>query len=317
MNPSELRKLIDSHLAGAAGQQDIERLDALLRENPDALCELLDAAAMEVGLRRVLARVQAFDHASDKTHAQPRQPVWRAAAAAWKVAAVLIIGLAGWGVTARYAQRYGEATAALSDANRQLADLRAIQRQNPLAAIGVIAKEPEIVSTRGWVRLLPANEDFSQSVVVGVGTRIPVDRKMWTCPWGGASARFPDGTAVSLDRSTLATFKEVNGLRQIDIKKGIVSVTQRPATSTGGRMVVTSDQGTVTFETAEVTMAVMGEQTLVEVAGGKATYTRVSDGRTIELGANQYAVIGSGKEFAAVTGSLQWRIGPEGTPGGI
>ena len=147
-------------------------------------------------------------------------------------------------------------------------------------------------------------------IIIGVGTVIPAGRKMWTCPWGGAGTRFPDGTVVSLDRSTVAAFEEANDLRQIDLKSGIVSVTHRPAPSGTGRMVLKSDEGTVTFDRAEVTMAVQGGQTIVEVADGEVEFRRALDGKTVRLTRRQYAVIESEKEIAVVSGFLQWRVEP-------
>ena len=314
MNESELQKLIDSY-PEAAGKEDIERLDALVREDPGARRELLDAAAMGTSLRRVLAHAQVLGHASAKSRGRHVRPAWRVAAAACKIAAVLIFALAGWGATALYAQRYHKAEGALADTNRQLADLRAVHRETPPPAPTVQAGGPEVVDTRGWVRLLPANEDFERSVPIGAGTVIPAGRKMWTCPWGGAGTRFPDGTIVSLDRSTVAAFTEANGARQIDLKSGIVSVTHRPSAPGCGRMVLRAADGEVTFGRAEVTLAVQGGQTIVEVAGGEVEFRRASDGRTVKLSANQYAVIGSEKKLAAVTGSLQWRIEPPAKAG--
>jgi hypothetical protein len=321
VNDSELQKRIDGYLAGTAAREDLLRLDALVRQDPGARRELLLSAALESGLRRVLAPGQASGHEGPKARRGQARPAWRLAAAARKIA-VLVVALAGWGATALYAQRCRQAEGTLAETNRQLADLRGAQQPNPQPGWAALASEPadlraraseggpELVDTKGWVMLLPANDDLRQGVTIGAGTVIPAGGKMWTCPWGGAGTRFPDGTAVSMDRSTVAAFKEANDLRQIDLKSGIVSVTHRPAAPTCGRMVLKSDQGTVTFEMAEVTMAVQGGRTIVEVAGGEVEFRRASDNRIVKLGAGQYAVIGSEQEFAAVSGVLQWRIEP-------
>ena len=75
-------------------------------------------------------------------------------------------------------------------------------------------------------------------------------------------------------------------------------------------MVLTAADGTVTFDRADVTLAVLGGQTLVEVASGEAEFRRASDGQTVKVSSGQYAVVGSEDEFCAVAGRLEWRIEP-------
>jgi len=301
VNDAELQKLIDGYLAGSAGPGETAQLDALVRADPEARRQLLAAAAMESHLRQMLAPAEPC------VGGPHVRPTWRfATVGRW--AAVLVVGLAGWGAAIVYAQRYHRAERALADANRQPADPQNTPGAQAPPSREVQAGGPEIIDTRGWVKLLPANEDFAQGVLIRAGTVIPADRKVWTCPWGGAGARLADGTVVSLDRSTVAAFTEANDTRQIDLRKGIVSVTRRPAAPACGRMVLKASAGVVTFDQAQVTLAVLGGQTIVEVAMGTAEFRRASDGKTVQLSAGQYAVIGAEREFAAVTGSLQWRI---------
>jgi hypothetical protein len=308
VNDSELQKLIDSYLAGSAGEQDVQHLDALVRADPQVRRQLLAAASLESHLRQLLA------HSVPNVRLRQVRPIWRSAKLALG-AAVLLLVLTGWGMAGWYARRCHQVEAILTDTNRQLADLQSAQGMTTPPANAALALAPRIVDTRGWVMLLPVDEDFKQGVTIGAGTVIPADRKLWTCPWGGAGTRFPDGTLVSLDRSTVATFTETENTRQIDLKSGIVSVTHRPPLPAGGRMVLKTADGTVTFDHAEVSMAVVARQTIVEVATGTAEFTRAADGKTIKLTGGQYAIIGSGKEFAAVSGVLRWRIEPQNEAG--
>ena len=54
-------------------------------------------------------------------------------------------------------------------------------------------------------------------------------RSLWTCPWGAAAMRLADGAAMQLDRNTIVALSEVQGKRQLAIKRGVFFLTRQGA----------------------------------------------------------------------------------------
>ncbi len=169
---------------------------------------------------------------------------------------------------------------------------------------------PEVFQTRGLVLALPKDGDFNHAVQLNSGSVVPLGHKLWTCPWGGVGTRYSDGTIVSMDRDALADFSETAGVRQIELERGILSVIRWPGKPNSGRMRINALLGSVTFDNAQVTLAVVEDQTVVEVAGGTVEFKRAADGKTVKVSSGQYALIGSENELRAVSGALHWRLEP-------
>ena len=314
MTDTELQELIADYLGGDASDADVRRLDELIRTDPRARRELLLAGAMDARLRQVLAGTAPGAAAEQPPAGRGRKAMrswpWRWAAVL-RYAAMLLVALGGWGATVLLAERGWHTRQQLDETNHKLADLQLAMVGTGQSAYVVRAGEPEIVNTRGTVLFLPEDEGNGKSVRVWAGTAIPQGRTVWTCPWGGMGTKYPDGTFVSLDRSTVASFREANHVRQVTLKSGMLSVTHRPAGPEVARMVLDVPQGSVTFDSADVSLAVLGERTIVEAAGGSdVEFRRASDGKTVKIGVGQYAVIEPANELTAVKGALAWKVEP-------
>jgi ferric-dicitrate binding protein FerR (iron transport regulator) len=306
MNP-ETQDLIDRYVDGSASAEEVRRVDELVRQDPSVRHALLVTAAMRLDLQRLLTRTP------DDARPAPRPASRQDTRGAWRTtggrAAVLLAAAAGWVaaivLAAAYHVQCREHTAAL----RTIAALESFQQdaarreeQSKQSAAG------RVVQTRGLVQVLP--EGRGKAVPVSVGFTVPAGRSLWTCPWGAAAMRFADGASVDLDRSTVAAISETNGVRQVALKRGVAFVTQLGAAG-NHKIVVTTENGSVTVADAQVAVAVSKRGTIIEVAEGRARFVRKPDDPGIAVSAGQYAVVGAGAEPRALDGRLAWHVEPD------
>jgi hypothetical protein len=189
-------------------------------------------------------------------------------------------------------------------------DAASVGGQGPGVPTDETGARPEVFQIRGLVLALPEDGDLNHAVRMKTGGVLPPRHKLWTCPWGGAGARYSDGTVVSMDRYALADFSEAQGVRNVELERGILSVNRWPAQANRGRMCLRAPLGSVTFDNAQVTLAIAEDQTVVEVAGGTVEFKRAADGKCVKISQGQYALVGSENELRAVSGALRWRIEP-------
>jgi len=149
----------------------------------------------------------------------------------------------------------------------------------------------------------------AKGVPVSAGAAIPMEGRLWTCPWGSAAMQFADGTWMNLDRSTEVQISQANSVRKAAVKKGILFVTAHHAAGEG-KIVVTTANAAVTLVDAQAAVAVDGQRTIVEVATGHVRVGDKPDGPAVPVGANQYAIVAGGGKPQVATGGLTWRLAP-------
>jgi hypothetical protein len=165
---------------------------------------------------------------------------------------------------------------------------------------------PVVFDTRGLVMALPDGD--RKEVRLTAGSAVPAGRTLWTCPWGSSSVRYADGTSVTLDRSTMAVFSEAADSKRVSLKDGILFVTRRPSPGVREQIFVDAPQASIAIDQGEVALVANGDQTIVEVAVGKAQVKGATDNKTITLSAGEYALVRPGKGLLAVHGRLQWKL---------
>lgn len=323
MSTPELEKLIDDYLDGHATEAEVQRLDALVRNDPKARRELILASAMHAEIRQVASARQkhAKPRMNRRAGANPAAPkaAWRKSTKALCIAGIGLLVLAGWSMAAIYASRSESSQEQLDAAKRELAGLQLTRagtaEQDQASRSGGDWIGPQVVSARGTVLSMQEGEGINQATQVHSGSMIPSGRELWTCPWGGVNGRYSDDTFVSMDRDTLADFAQAGETRQITLKKGLLSVNRWPAKQGRGSMIIKTALGLVTFRDAEVAVLLTKDQAIVEVAHGNVEFKRTTDGKIVKLVMGQYVVIRSDNELLATTGSLKWRVEPSATPG--
>jgi ferric-dicitrate binding protein FerR (iron transport regulator) len=292
MNP-EFQELIDRYLDALASDEEIRRVDELIRQEPSARVTLVRSAAMETQLCRLLTNPEAERQAQPAPLARVRRRgSWKTVFAA---AAVLLLAAAGWMSSIYFARQYyakcGEQDALLARVGSQIRP----------------ASGGRIIEIRGLVLALP--EGKGRAVPLSVESPIPAGKSLWTCPWGAASIRFADGSSIDLDRSTQAAISEAKEQRKAALKKGIVYVRNLHVLQ-GRPIVVATSRASVNVMDAQAVVAVSGERTMIEVAEGQVQVTRATDGRTVQVGEGRYLIVDRDLEPQVEKGRLAWRLEP-------
>lgn len=322
---SQLQQLIDRYLSASATAEEVQQLDVLLREDPAARQALTMASALDWQLRTLLASTASIEPMpAAKIPSAWSKPRWLAAAA-------LLLAVGGWSAALYYAGLYRaksqECAAALERAIALSTAATAAKPADPESARpGGVPPEAaptdpappapapadrppiQLADTRGLVLMLPDGQNQIERVFAGAP--VPAGRSLWTCPWGGAGIRCPDGVSLQLDRNTVVVFSEVNGVRHAAVHSGIFYVTANRDQDGGkisGKFVVTTKHGSTVVEDAQAAVAADDERTIVEAAVGTVQVTRRSDGRTISIPAKHYAVVTDTDELKVIAGPFAWR----------
>lgn len=285
MMNSDYERLVRKYLAGEASEAEVLELSTQVVQEPMARRELLFSAGLETELGRIMS--------SEMSGGLPAARSRRTTLLCY--AALTALAVAGWAVAGGLSyqgRQDGQRIAALTG---RLASVQAAP----------VNKELEIIDTRGWVQLLAAN-DQEKCVTVGTGSIIPAGRAVWTCPWGGVGTRDADGTLISLDRSTVASFSDSGSAREIRLREGIVSVMRRKSQEERRPAIITTKEATVTMGDGQVTVVAEKGRTLVETASGQVTVRRTADGRTVTVSAGHYAIVGASGEVTELAGRLAW-----------
>ncbi|MGA2068347.1 MAG: FecR domain-containing protein [Thermoguttaceae bacterium] len=299
---NDLEDLVDRYLDGSASDQEVQRLDQAIRQDPAARKALLMSAAMQSQLGWLLATPPAGVPAPPASRGGGPRRRYLVAAAAVAAAA------AGWLVAILLAGQYRAKCGQYDAALRQLA-----AREAPAAGPDRPEAQPQVVPAgrvvqiRGLVLAFPKAGE--KGVSVSAGSAIPMGTPLWTCPWGSAAMRFADGTWMNLDRSTEVQISQADAVRKAAVKRGILFVTTHQAAGQG-KVVVTTANAAVTLVDGQAAVAVDGDRTIVEVAMGHAGVSDRPDGPAVPVDANQYAIVGAGGKPQVAKGGLTWRLAP-------
>jgi ferric-dicitrate binding protein FerR (iron transport regulator) len=297
-----LQDSILAYLDGAADDAAIRGLNERLSAEPQACRELLLAAALETHLRQVLTTRHEVSRQTDvapppsavhgrlATPPRAAEPHGFQHASRWRrrlaVAATLLVATAaGWLAFAHfYPGQVGP-------------------RQADAATI-------QLIDMLGLVLALTAGPDGKpRGVQLYAGDRVPPGCKLWTCPWGGATVRFPDGATVSLDRSTTARVVQDGDVRRVEVQQGIVCAkTDVPLSQSA--LLVKTPHATAAVQGAQVTFVVGKDETSVEVATGAVEVTRTTDQEKVKVERNHTAVVKPGLTLKSSDGRFQWHLAP-------
>jgi ferric-dicitrate binding protein FerR (iron transport regulator) len=292
-------KLVRDYLAGEAGQADVEELNRQVVGDRAARRELLLAAALEAQLERLMS--------AEPAEARPTARISRTTILCY--AALLALAVGGWVLAGKlsYQLRQDSGRIATLMAQPTLAATPPVVEPQPQKAAN---KALEIIDTRGMVLLCGANE-HDLPLTMGTGSIIPAGQNVWTCPWGGAGTRDADGTQISLDRSTVASFSDDASSRGIVLREGILSVMRPTVLKVSRPVIMKTDEATVTLSNnGQVTVVAEKGRTLVETAGGEVAVRRASDGRTVTVSAGHYAIVSGSGEVTELAGRLRWDLAP-------
>ncbi len=298
-------KLVRDYLAGATGEAEVRELSERVVQEPAARRELLLSAALETDLVRLMSSEQTLPLPSARSRGTT----------ILCYAALVAVALGGWGLAWKMSsqvrqndQRIATLTDLLTFAEAAKPVVEQPVASQPVAVVQE-SKALEIIDTRGLVLLCGANEQ-DLPISEGVGSIIPAGRDVWTCPWGGVGTRDADGTLISLDRNTVASFAESGKAREVWLREGIVSVMRPVAKQYQRPALITTREATVTLNGGQVTVVAETNRTLVETAGGQVTVRRRSDGRTVTVSQGHYAIVGASGEVSELAGRLQWDPAP-------
>jgi len=284
-----LEDAILSYLDGTADDAAIRGLNERLSAEPQACRELLLAAALETHLRQILTtRHEVSRQTGAPAAARAVRPAsrWRRRLAV--AASLLVATAAGWLAFAHfYPGQVGP-------------------RQADAASI-------QLIDMRGLVLALTAGPDGKpQGVQLYAGDRVPPGCKLWTCPWGGATVRFPDGATVSLDRSTTARVVQDGDVRRVEVGQGIVCA-KTDVPPSASPLLVKTPHATAAVQGAQITFIVSQDETSVEVATGTVEVTRTADQEKVKVERNHTAVVKPGLTLKSSDGRFQWNLAPAGT----
>ena len=144
-----------------------------------------------------------------------------------------------------------------------------------------------------------------------VGTSAPLDRRLWTCPWGAAEFRLGPNVSISVERNTTMTFNETDERRRLTLESGIVHVTNM-SESDERPTEIESAQAMVRLVRGQVAIQVDKQKTSVEVAVDQVEVVVTEDGvgRTITVRQGQYLLIKSGEKAKVINGMLKLGLQP-------
>ena len=284
-----LQDAILAYLDGSADDAAIRDLNDRMTSEPQACRELLLAAAMETQLRQVLTTQYEVSRQTASRAARPASR-WRRRLAV--AATLMIVAVGGWLALAHfYPGHVGP-------------------RQTEAATV-------QLIDMRGLVLTVPFKPDgkldYEHGRPLRAGDPVPPGRPLWTCPWGGATVRFPDGATVSLDRSTTALITLDADAHRVDVRQGIVCAkTDLPRTDLP--LLVRTPHATAAVLGSQTTFVVGKDETSVEVATGAVEVTRTADQEKVNIERNHTAVVKPGLTLKSSDGRFQWNLAPAQNP---
>jgi ferric-dicitrate binding protein FerR (iron transport regulator) len=283
-----LQDVILAYLDGTADDAAIRGLNERMGAEPRACRELVLAAALETQLRQILTTQREVSRQTGASASRPVRPAsrWRRRLAV--AATLLVAAAAGWMAFIHfYPGQVGP-------------------RQAEAATI-------QLIDMRGLVLTLPFKPDgkldFEKGRQLRAGDPVPPGRPLWTCPWGGATVRFPDGATVSLDRSTTALVTQDADAHRVEVRQGIVCAkTDLPRTDLP--LLVTTPHASASVLGSQITFVVGKDETSVEVATGAVEVTRTADQEKLKVERNHTAVVKPGLTLKSSDGRFQWNLAP-------
>lgn len=310
---AEHERLIMDYLGGRATEEDLRQLEQLVVGDEAFGRHLLLEASMESHLRQTLG---AGALRPSLAISLPRRPQWLA------IAACTVLAVIGWAVAGLYLHRSHEQSKRLVQMDQR--SMEAVMRADAAEAALELAlsgqPEPEVhptvevVDLRGWVLALPRSEQ-EKPITIAMGNAVPENRDLWTCPWGSVSTRYDDGTRVSLDRSTVARFNDLEAGREIRLRNGTLSVMRWPAKPGRLPLVILADSGVVTMKNGQAVVVVQKDGLLVEVAEGTVDVNAGSGTEAVTVSSGHYAVVQPNTETQVHRGRLAWQLGPVSSNG--
>jgi ferric-dicitrate binding protein FerR (iron transport regulator) len=291
-------------------------LDEWIRRDAAVRQALFRGAHLEVSLRHILAQPD-VNRPARPLVSMRRAGSWRRIT---RHVAIALAMAGGWIGTIFLAHQYRvllhehataqQTIAALqarpAEAARPVEPPRLPEPVPPVKAPRPVAAD-RVVETRGLVLALPEGE--GQAIPISAGGPVPLGRSLWTCPWGAAAMRLADGAAMQLDRNTIVALSEVQGKRQLAIKRGVFFLT-RQNVDHGAGITVTTGQASVEVVDAQVAVAVDKRRTLVEVAEGQVHVAPRPDGPSVVVSAGHYLIVGADASPRVHAGRLAWRLEP-------
>ena len=301
--------LIAKYLDGDADADEVKRLEQKLANEPDAVEELLADAYMEVHLRETLSGA-ALGESIAQISQQSSPVAGRIRPQRWVAAAMLLATISGWAVALYVSNKLGEANNSIENLRNRVTELE----KTPTPPLVTIAKDdvPEIHSTRGWLMALPQNGGVEGQTLL-TGATAPMDRRLWTCPWGAAELRYDSGASISIERNTTVKFNETDELRQLTLERGIVHVTNL-SDEDKRTTEIKCALATVRMVNAQVAVQVNPQWTAIETAVKQVDVLVEEDGvtRTFTVGRGYYLIIKPGEKAKVVKGMLKLGLEPPG-----
>jgi ferric-dicitrate binding protein FerR (iron transport regulator) len=319
-----LQDLIDRYIDGKASADEIRRLDEVLKQDEAARKALLLAATLEGQLPRLLT-----DPGQDRTVPRPAAgpaPLVSSRRRKLRNAAALLVAACGWAAAMFFAYQYFALQERYEGRLKATAEVAIEENGKPETQQPVIRpmSRDQVIETRGLVLAFPEAKPmpfprggyagsepnrWDEAIPISVGGEIPNGKRLWTCPWGGAALRLADGSSMQLDRSTVVSFAESHGKRQLTIAQGVFFLTRQDAAKDHGISVQTR-QASIDVVDAQVAVAVDKRRTLIEVAEGEVEVAPVPEGPSVTVPAGHYLIVGASAEPQVVEGRLVWRLEP-------
>jgi ferric-dicitrate binding protein FerR (iron transport regulator) len=298
------QELIDRYLNGSASDDDIRQLDELAKANPAVCDALVDSAAVDVQLRRLVAGRAPASIVLDSTTAGARSGPSRRVAA---YAALLLMSLAGWLYVAYLRQQVRELQArppVVEPKPVEAAVAKAPKTDQPTPK----AVDGQVVDIRGLVYALPNGP--GEPVTLTAGANVPEGRALWTCPWGAASFRFPGQVSMQMERSTTVALTEADGMQQMNLREGTLFITKEKSPAAAQALLVSTAHASVKISSAQVAVATDAQSTVIEVAVGsvEVRVPGAADSLTVPVG--HYLIVGSAISPRIEPGRLIWRLEP-------
>ncbi|MCC5830593.1 MAG: hypothetical protein JJU36_14190, partial [Phycisphaeraceae bacterium] len=181
-------KLIERYLEGELGADET----AQLRQRIDADPDVLDALVMEAYELESLREALNADVVTVAALASDPRPTHRRPVVLAIAAAVAVVACAGW--VAAWMSHHS-----MIEVQQELASLRSQISQGQVdtsqaeSSTATNAARPLTISRRGLLLALADRGHPAHSIAIG--HEVPLERRLWTCPWGAAEFRFSDGLA--------------------------------------------------------------------------------------------------------------------------
>ena len=274
-----VRRYLDD--PGGVAEEDLDKLVAVLRDDPAKAVELREQLLIDDHLSQKLAidrqnffaqieqrladfqrgEEEMYDHVAELraiAEAQIDQPLGAPLAAPWlkyvlalALSLVVVAGVIAWRSSG--------------------------PERTPVALVEEISGDVQVL--RG-----------GQPIVLAPGKAVSTGDEVTCLPGSTIEWKYKDGTTVRLLGDTVSNIAADprSGAKRVELKQGELSANVAPQQR--GPMLFTTPHATATVLGTELRLVVARESTQLDVLAGKVDLTRHSDGQTVRIAANETGV---------------------------